>query len=92
MRLYDLTNTIKMCESIEQAKGYIEGELNMFRTLYAELVSAAYMDSVRCRECLRWDRERAKNSHIQFKGYCTMFNGFCDGDKYCAWGERKDNE
>ena len=42
------------------------------------------IDIVRCRECKHWSKHRTNGN----QRYCIIFGGYCDGDKYCAWGER----
>ena len=41
---------------------------------------------VRCRECEHWSKYRTDGN----QSYCEILGGYCDGDKYCAWGERSE--
>lgn len=47
------------------------------------------VELVRCGNCKKWNRERAKKNHIHFMGYCERLGGYSKREHYCAWAERK---
>lgn len=43
------------------------------------------IDIVRCAECKHWSKYRTDGN----LSYCELLCGYCDGNEYCAWGERQ---
>lgn len=87
-----MSRYIKREDAITECEALTPIDSKMLKERIMSIPSADVVEVVRCRECKHWDRERGKRNNLQFDGYCEIFGGFCDPYKYCAWGERKDDE
>ena len=68
---------------------YIETDIKVSEVIIEkDETEKVFTEVTRCKNCKRWDTERAKRHH-QPTGYCILYSGFCEEDKYCAWGEQK---
>lgn len=43
---------------------------------------------VRCKDCEYWKHHSAVLDH----DYCELTSTECEGDHFCSWGEKKDDE
>ena len=94
MRLIDADALRKNFEDLEivrhewmtPSRGEIQG-LDVAICVLADAPTIDAVPVVRCRECVHW--ATGTNEEESWE-YCTLLDHEIDGDRFCAYGERKD--